>query len=448
MGWIDADLDDADGRAAVRRGAPHATRSAHHDPIRFRRSARRPRQTAALARTGLAALASLALASAFAAGPKAYVGNFKDSTVSVIDTASGAVVATIPVAAGPHGMAVSGDGRVVWVTGDGSSSMSVIDTASDSVAQTIEVGASPHGVALAPDGKTLLVGVYGADRVAFVDTASRAVVASVAVAKPHTIAIRPDGKVAYVASQQPGQFALVVIDLATRAVVRTIALDKPPRDPEFSHDGKFLYVTAAGVNALRVIDPGNDQPIGEIATGASPHLGKWFAGAPVGTIVVQGPGELLTFDPASRAPGRAFPVGKQPHWMASDGKTVWVTNEGSNDVSAVDLASGKTTTIAVGNAPRKIVVQPAAAKAAAAGGGVSIANFAFAPAALSVPAGSTVAWRNDDGAPHAIAFADGAPASDLLLPGQRFARTFAKAGTFDYVCSVHPYTAGTVTVRP
>ena len=116
--------------------------------------------------------------------------------------------------------------------------------------------------------------------------------------------------------------------------------------------------------------------------------------------------------------------------MASDGKTVWVTNEGSNDVSAVDLASGKTTTIAVGNAPRKIVVQPVAAKAAAAGGAtVSIANFAFAPTPISVAAGSTVTWSNDDGAPHALAFADGAPASDLLLPGQRFSRTFAQAGT-------------------
>jgi YVTN family beta-propeller protein len=346
-------------------------------------------------------------------------------------------------------MAVSGDGRFVYVAGDGSSSMSVIDTASDRVVQTIEVGPTPHGIALVPDGKTILVGVYGADKVAFVDTASRAVTASVAVAKPHTIAVRPDGKVAYVASQQPGQFALVVIDLAARAVVRTIALDKPPRDPEFSHDGKFLYVTTAGLNALRVIDAGSDQVVGEIATGASPHIGKWFAGAAVGTIVVQGPGELLTFDPASQAPGRAFPVGKQPHWMASDGKTVWVTNEGSNDVSAVDLASGKTTTIAVGNAPRKIVVQPMAAKAAAAGGAaVSIANFAFAPTPLAVPVGTTVTWRNDDGAPHALAFADGAAPSDLLLPGQRFTRSYANAGTFDYVCSVHPYMTGTVTVRP
>ncbi len=135
--------------------------------------------------------------------------------------------------------------------------------------------------------------------------------------------------------------------------------------------------------------------------------------------------------------------------MASDGKTVWVTNEGSNDVSAVDLASGKTTTIAVGNAPRKIVVQPVAAKAAvAAGAAVSIANFAFAPTPLTVSVGATVTWRNDDGAPHVLAFADGAAPSDLLLPGQRFARNYAKAGTFDYTCSVHPYMTGTVIVRP
>ena len=41
-----------------------------------------------------------------AAGPKAYVGNFSDNTVSVVDLTTGTVVATIPVSAGPHGMIV------------------------------------------------------------------------------------------------------------------------------------------------------------------------------------------------------------------------------------------------------------------------------------------------------------------------------------------------------
>ena len=133
--------------------------------------------------------------------------------------------------------------------------------------------------------------------------------------------------------------------------------------------------------------------------------------------------------------------------MAFDGARVWVTNEGSNDVSVVDLASGKTTTVAVGNAPRKVVVQPAATKsAAAAGATVSIANFAFAPAEVVVPVGSQVSWRNDDGAPHALAFADGAPASELLLPGTSFSRGYPAPGSFDYVCSVHPYMRARVTV--
>ncbi|HKA34240.1 MAG TPA: hypothetical protein VKH64_13550, partial [Candidatus Binatia bacterium] len=39
---------------------------------------------------------------AHAAGPKAYVGNFKDNTVSVIDTGTGALIATVPVSAGPQ----------------------------------------------------------------------------------------------------------------------------------------------------------------------------------------------------------------------------------------------------------------------------------------------------------------------------------------------------------
>src|SRR6185369_11245683 len=95
--------------------------------------------------TGLAlGVAALACASDAAAGPKAYVGNFKDDSVSVIDTSDGKVVATVPVAAGPHGMGVAPDGRRVYVTGDGSSTLSVIDTATDRVVNTLEVGKSPH----------------------------------------------------------------------------------------------------------------------------------------------------------------------------------------------------------------------------------------------------------------------------------------------------------------
>jgi YVTN family beta-propeller protein len=314
-----------------------------------------------LARMLFAAAVLTLVSGTAAASPKVYVGNFKDNTVSVIDTASGKVTATVPVAAGPHGMAISSDGRWVYVSGDGSSTVSVIDTSTDSVAYSIEVGKGPHGNRLTPDGKLLLVGVNGDDRIAFVDTEKQTVIATTEVAKPHTIAITPNGKLAYVASQAPGNFALVIVDISTHAVVGSVKLDKPPRDLEIGHDGKALYFTQAGVNAVRVLDLTSDKIVAEISTGVSPHMANLFPNTTLGIALVQGPSELLLFDPATNKAVRSIGVGKQPHWVSvsGDGKTAYVSNEGENNVSVVDLDSGKAEVVAtVGNAPRKLVIQP------------------------------------------------------------------------------------------
>ena len=294
---------------------------------------------------------------------KAYVGNFKDNTVSVIDTDAGKVVATVPVAAGPHGMAITQDGRTVYVSGDGSSSLDVIDTAADKVVKTINVGKTPNGIALTPDNKLLLVTVYGENLLAFIDTAKQAMVATIAVPKPHTVAISPDGKLAYVTVQEPGHFGLALIDLASRSLVRMMPLEKTPRDGEFDYSGKAFYLTQAGVSSVQVLDPASGKIVAQIPTGVSPHFVGRPRGSAFGIIVVQGPGELLLFDPATDQPERSVAVGKQPHWATAsgDGKTAYVTNEGSNDVTTVDLVSGRTATIPVGNAPRKVVVQQTAA---------------------------------------------------------------------------------------
>ncbi len=392
----------------------------------------------------LFAAATLALAfNGAIAGPKAYVGNFKDDTVSVVDTTAAKVIATVPVARGPHGMAVMPDGWRVYVSGDNSSSVSVIDTATDRVVETIEVGKSPHGLAMTPDGRWLLVAVNGEDRVAFINTATQQVVGSVAVAKPHTIAISPDGKTAYVASQDPSRFAIVPVDLTARTAMRVIALDKPPRDLEFGHDGKALYFTKAGVNAVQVLDPASDKIVAEIPTGVSPHYANFFAKTTLGIVVVQGANELLLFDPATNQPVRHLAVGKQPHWVtvSGDGKTAYVPNEGSNDFSIVDLATGKTVTIPMGNAPRKVVVQPSQNRTT-----VSISNFLFVPPVITVTAGETVVWSNDDGAPHGVAFRDGSKGAQSILPGQTFGRVFDQPGSYEYSCSFHSYMTGRVNV--
>jgi YVTN family beta-propeller protein len=395
----------------------------------------------------LAALVFLSGADIAIAGPKAYVGNFADSTVSVIDTTAGKVVATIPVAEGPHGMVMTPDGRTVFVAGDASSKLSVIDTASDKVVKAIEVGKSPNGITLTPDGRHLLVTVYAEDRVDILDAATQAIVSTVAVAKPHTVSISSDGKTAYVTSQDPGHFALVVIDLAKRAVVRSVPLDKTPRDAEFGSDGKAFYFTEAGVSAVQVLDPATDKIVAEIPTGVSPHYVNAFPNMALGVVVVQGPGEVLLFDPATNKPVRSIAVGKQPHWltMSRDGNTAYVTNEGSNDVSIVDIATGKTTSVQVGKAPRKLVVQQLP-KAAAVDPKISIAGFAFGPQSVTIHVGDSITWSNDDGASHTVTFKDGSAGAKSLAPGQTFTRVFDKPGTYDYFCSFHPYMTGKVIV--
>lgn len=90
-----------------------------------------------------------------------------------------------------------------------------------------------------------------------------------------------------------------------------------------------------------------------------------------------------------------------------------------------------------------------AAPAAGAPAAVAIANFAFAPADLTVATGTTVTWTNADGAPHSIKSSDGGFASGgALSKGASYTVTFSTAGTFAYVCGIHPSMRGTITVTP
>ena len=79
---------------------------------------------------------------------RAYVTNF--DTVSVIDTATNTVVATIPVGVFPDGVAITPDGTRAYVVTEGPNAVSVIDTATNTVVATIPVGLAPFGVAITP----------------------------------------------------------------------------------------------------------------------------------------------------------------------------------------------------------------------------------------------------------------------------------------------------------
>jgi plastocyanin len=95
---------------------------------------------------------------------------------------------------------------------------------------------------------------------------------------------------------------------------------------------------------------------------------------------------------------------------------------------------------------------PDGAKAAApvAGNSVAIKGFAFAPAALTVKTGTRVTWTNQDSDAHTVTSAgSGGPLSSKALDnGDTFSFTFTKAGTYRYLCTIHPFMTATVTVTP
>jgi plastocyanin len=95
------------------------------------------------------------------------------------------------------------------------------------------------------------------------------------------------------------------------------------------------------------------------------------------------------------------------------------------------------------------VPQPAAVTRGApesGGASVRIANLAFDPSVVTMPAGATVTWTNDDNLPHTVTALDGQFDSGILDPGATFSWTFETPGSFAYQCQLHPTMQGTVTV--
>src|SRR5205814_15393 len=109
----------------------------------------------------------------------AYVAGTTASLVSVIDTVTNTVAASIPVGTGPAQVAITRDGTRVYVTNTGSNSVSVIDRSALSVATTISLSARPAAIAVSPGGDWLYV-LDATGVVEVIDTRSNAIAASVA----------------------------------------------------------------------------------------------------------------------------------------------------------------------------------------------------------------------------------------------------------------------------
>jgi plastocyanin len=88
-----------------------------------------------------------------------------------------------------------------------------------------------------------------------------------------------------------------------------------------------------------------------------------------------------------------------------------------------------------------------AAFAGADDGAVKIDNFTFTPKSVTVKAGTTVTWTNQDDIPHTVTSTTKQFRSKALDTDDKFTFTFSTPGTYDYFCSLHPKMTGTIVVE-
>ena len=251
-------------------------------------------------------------------GSLAYVANQNGSplSVSVIDTTSHTVVDTIPVDVQPFQLAVSPDGKFLYVTSP--DAVLVIDTATKAVDTVDGFVVSPYGVAFKPDGSAAYVADVSG-MVVVIDTTDHSVDKLItggplgSLSGTIDVAVSPDGTLAY-ATDAGSTGRVSVIDTASNTVIDSISIDGRPRGVAFSPDGSLAFFTDQDNGSVYVVDTGTHDIID--TNPATPALDPLLVGT------------------------GAFHVAVSP-----DENLIYVTNFSNGTVSVISLVPGSGTVV-------------------------------------------------------------------------------------------------------
>lgn len=288
----------------------------------------------------------------------AYVANFGSGTLSVIDSTTNAVTATIPVGNAPTDIVLTPDGDYAYVTLQSDHSVAVVDTATNTVIRTIAVGRSPEDIAISPDGTQVYVTNWQSGNVSVINTASNSVIGTVATGpQPRGVAIAPDGNVAWVTNF--GSDSVTEIDTATLAASATFPAGDGAWKVAFSPDGGSAYVANFNAGTVSVVDTGTHAVTATVATGGGPwHLtvtpdSSWVY------VARSNASSVALIDTATHQINATVGVGARPVGVkvTSDGARAYVTNFSSNSVSVIDASTRSViTTVPVGGGPAGIAL--------------------------------------------------------------------------------------------
>jgi len=317
------------------------------------------------------------------AGYRVYVTNEESGDLSILDPAARKELSRVALGKRPRGIVPSPDHRLLYIALSGSpvggpgvdestlppadksaDGIAVFDVASGKVLRVLRGISDPEQIAVSPDGRTLYVASEDTGRVMFMDSVSGAIRATLEVGgEPEGLATSPDGKLVYATSEADSTIA--VIDAVQPRVLARIPVGKRPRTIAFSPSGARAFVPGENDASLSVIDVASSKVVnraGVRGESARPMQAVVSPGGDDVFVTTGRGGTLARFDAASLAPEGQVKVGERP-WgavLSPDGRFAFTANGPSNDVTMVDAAAMKVVArFPVGDRPWGVAMVPA-----------------------------------------------------------------------------------------
>lgn len=181
----------------------------------------------------------------------AYIPNSTSGTVSVVDSYTQTVVATITTGVAPIGVAISANNKHVYITDIVTGTISFIDATTNTVSATVSGASAPIGIAITPDGKYIYVANSQSNDIWKINTTTRAVTPIPATHPSEVMVMSPDGSKVY------------AIHSGVVTVISTISdtvIDNIPIDPittffaVISPDGNELYIGSTTPSFITIVN--------------------------------------------------------------------------------------------------------------------------------------------------------------------------------------------------
>jgi len=277
-----------------------------------------------------------------------------------------AVIASIPVAAGPTFAAVDSSLHRLYVTSQGNygDTVSVIDTQTDQVVATLTVGVGPAGIVVDPRSHNVYVAGYGAGgsgtAVSVINGNTDQVTGTVTVGNaPRGIAIDPVTNLVYVTDSASN--AVSVINAATNKVAGTVTVGQDPGSVAVDPVTDTIYVTNANDGTVSVIDGKTGRVTHLITVGNGP--GVVAVDPATGTVLTANTSDstVSVIDGRTGKVTATLAVGAAPDGLAVDAPTavLYVANNQDGTMSLINLRTGTVSgVISVGSGPAGMAIDP------------------------------------------------------------------------------------------